>query len=421
MFSTLWYDPSQMAGVDSNPRAIATPILDSAVLPIPKRKKKIVGVVWGLLLGFLLATVLIREGQISARNPASNFVVLFYFAAILCVIVVHECGHLLAGWAVGFKFSRVGIGPFCLKIEHGRLKVEARGRLTGAAGYAGMHINKVRRLRRRLLIFTAGGPVANFLAAATTSVFLGYSPLGSLNNWISLLATLFAQISLIVGLVNLIPFSVGALFSDGARMAILYRSRPRARRWFSITALADQTRQGIRPKQLRRTWLSAASCVHDGSIDDFAANWLAYASASDRKDDGAAALHLERCLELTHLLGPSLQGIASLEATVFMAWFRRDPELAQKWFDRVKNLKSITPLQRIRVDVALLCGKEEFDLALGRSEEGAMFIAKLPASPTQNQLREGWMEWQEEIRQRRREKLAHEPSVVTQQISVVGT
>jgi hypothetical protein len=230
MIPLLWYYPSQMARGESIPCATTTPILDSAVLPKPNGKKKIVGALWGLLLGFLFAAVLIREDQVAARNRASDFMILFYFGVILCVIVVHECGHLLAGWLVGFRFSRIAIGPFCLKIEHGKLKVEARGRLTGAAGYAGMHVNKVRRLRHRLLVFTAGGPAANLLAAAAIGAVLAYSPLGSLNNWVSLPAALFAQISLIIGLVNLIPFSVGALFSDGARMAILYRSRPRARR-----------------------------------------------------------------------------------------------------------------------------------------------------------------------------------------------
>ena len=417
----LWYYPSQMASGESIPCATTTPILDSAVLPKPNRKKKIVGALWGLLLGFLFAAVLIREDQVAARNRASDFMILFYFGVIVCVIVVHECGHLLAGWLVGFRFSRIAIGPFCLKIEHGKLKVEARGRLTGAAGYAGMHVNKVRRLRHRLLVFTAGGPAANLLAAAAIGAVLAYSPLGSLNNWVSLPAALFAQISLIIGLVNLIPFSVGALFSDGARMAILYRSRPRARRWISVAALGDQTRQGVRPKQLKRTWLNAASSVHDGSVDDFAGNWLAYAAASDRKDDDAAALHLERCLELMHLLGPSMQTMASLEAAVFTAWSRRNAELAQTWVDRVKSPKTITPLQRMRVDVALLCGQEQFDLALSRSQEGAAFIAKLPLSPTQNRLHEGWAEWQEEIRQRRKEKIAHTPSLALQQNSVVGT
>ena len=410
-----------MASGASIPQGTATPILDSAVLPKPANRKRLVTVLWGILLGLLFAAVFVHDDQTNARNPAANFMILFYFAVIFWVIVVHECGHLLAGWMVGFRFSRVAIGPFCLKIEHGRLKVEARGRLTGAAGYAGMHVNKVRRLRRRLRVFTAGGPLANLLSFALVTVLLDHLPPGMRNPWIWLPAGLFAQISLIIGLINLIPFSVGALFTDGARIAMLCRSRSRARRWISVAAMGEQTQKGVRPKKLKRTWLHAASSVHDGSVDDVAGNWLAYASASDRKDDHAAALHLERCLELMHLLGPSMQNVISLEAAVFTAWSRRNPGIAQKWFDRAKNLKTIPPLQRIRVDVAMLCGREEFDFALTRSQEGAAFIAKLPVSPTQNRLREGWSEWQDEIRQRRDEKAMVAPSGARQQSSVVGT
>lgn len=389
-----------MAIGESIPGATTTPILDSAVLPKPARRKKTVNIVWGILLGLLFALVLIYNDQKNARNTAAEFMILFYFGMIFCVIVVHECGHLLAGWSVGFRFSRIAIGPFCLKIEHGRLKVEARGRLAGASGYAGMHVNRIRRLRRRLRIFTAGGPLANLLSFALIVVLLDHSPPWMRTPWIRLPADLFAQISLIIGLVNLIPVSVGALFTDGARIAMLSRSRSRARRWLSIAALGEQTQKGVRPKNLKRTWLHAASSVHDGSVDEVASNWLAYASASDWKDDDAAALHLERCLELMHLLGPSTRNVFTLEAAVFTAWSRRNPGIAQKWFDQVKNLKTLTPLQRIRVDVALLCGRQEFDLALVRSQEGAALIAKLPVSPTQNRLREGWSEWQEEIRQR---------------------
>jgi len=73
------------------------------------------------------------------------------------------------------------------------------------------------------------------------------------------------------------------------------------------------------------------------------------------------------------------------------------------------------------VDVALLCSREEFDLALCRWQEGATFIAKLPECPTQNRLQEGWVEWQEEISQRRSEKIADAPLIAMQQNSVVGT
>ena len=384
------------------PGATATPILDSAVLPKPG-KKKLVSTLWGVLLGLVFAAVLIRNDRHHSRNSASDFMVLFYFASILAVVVVHEIGHLLAGWSVGFRFSRIAIGPFCLKVEHGRLRLEGRGRLTGAAGYAGMHVNGLRRLRRRLFIFTLGGPTANLLSFAVVTAILDYSAPVALNHWMSLPAKLFAQLSLLIGLVNLVPFSVGALFTDGARIAMLFRSRARTRRWISIAAIGDQNQKGIRPRQLKRTWLNAASSVHDGSVDDVAGNLLAYSSANDRKDEPVAALHLERCLELMHLLGPSTQSVISLEAAVFSSWFRKNPVIAQKWFDHVKNLKAITPLQRIRVDVALLCGRQEFDLALPRWQEGLAFITKLPAAPTQKRLLEGWLEWQQEIRQRQSE------------------
>lgn len=392
-----------MASGESIPGATATPILDSAVLPKPARRKRLVSTIWGVLLGLLFAAMLIYDDQHNRRSPAADYMVLFYFAVIMGVVVVHEVGHLLAGWIVGFRFSRISIGPLCLKIEHGRLKVEGRGRLTGAAGYAGMHVNSVRRLRRRLLIFTLGGPTANLLSFAVMIALLDYSAPGAPNNWMSLPARLFAQISLIIGLVNLVPFSVGALFSDGARIAMLFRSRARTRRWMSIAAIGDQNQKGVRPRQFRRTWLNAASSLHDGSVDDVAGNLLAYAAANDGKDEPIAALRLERCLELMHLLGPSTQNVISLEAAVFSSWFRKNPVIAQKWFEHVKKLKAITPLQRIRVDVALLCGREEFELALPKWQEGLTLINKLPGAPTQKRLLEGWLEWQEQILQRQSE------------------
>ncbi|HET6179724.1 MAG TPA: hypothetical protein VFE61_22570 [Candidatus Sulfotelmatobacter sp.] len=63
---------------------------------------------------------------------------------------------------VGFRFSSIAIGPIGLRLEYGRLKIHFQSRLP-AGGYAGMHVNRIRRLRRRLLIFTAGGPAANLL------------------------------------------------------------------------------------------------------------------------------------------------------------------------------------------------------------------------------------------------------------------
>src|SRR5579863_2530590 len=137
---------SQRMSVARETHPLETPILDSGVLP-EKKRASFGANMYGVLLGIPSGLALILAANVAShgRNSAGNFIFASYILAFLAVVIVHECGHLLAGWMVGFRFSRVAIGPFCLKIEHGRLKVEARGRLTGAAGYAGMHVNKVRR------------------------------------------------------------------------------------------------------------------------------------------------------------------------------------------------------------------------------------------------------------------------------------
>src|SRR3974390_2203094 len=138
----------------------ATPILDSAVQGKMKRKN-LAGTLFGLLLGipFGIALIASSNGALEARNPAADYILLIYISAIVSAIVAHELGHLLAGWLVGFRFNSIMIGPVLLLLEYRRLKLQIR-RPHPAGGYSGMHVNRIRRLRRRLLIFIAAGPAA---------------------------------------------------------------------------------------------------------------------------------------------------------------------------------------------------------------------------------------------------------------------
>jgi hypothetical protein len=187
--------------------------------PKKVKHKRLSASLFSLAFGLLFAVVLIQSSN-SARdagNPAAEFTIAFYFLAFTLTVAVHETGHLIAGWFVGFRFSFISIGPFSLKLEYGRLKLSfKRGML--AAGYAGMHIGDLRQLRRRLLIFTIAGPLANLLSAGAVEIFL-YS-MSSTNGieWLSLPARIFWQVSAFIGLVNLIPIRLGALYNDGARI-----------------------------------------------------------------------------------------------------------------------------------------------------------------------------------------------------------
>jgi Zn-dependent protease len=377
----------------------ATPILDSGVQP--KGRRKTLG---GMLMGFVLAipfAVVLISVTSQTRGfgaAAANFVGIESLACLALAVILHEMGHLLAGWMVGFRFSSITIGPMAVRLEYGRLRAGFR-QVLPASGYAGMHIDRIRRLRRRLLRFIAAGPLVNLLTAALAASWLVYAPPRSIVLAVSL--ELFWTTSALLAIINLLPLRIGMLYTDGARMLMLRWSLPKARRWISLTAIGNQSRNGVRAKLWKHTWVNAAARVGDKSVDDFAGNWLAYAAAANnRKDIPVAAVHLERCLGLASWLGPSLRDLMALEAAVFSAWFREDAATAQKWFRQINRLKALPKIMQFRADIALACARRDFPAALSRWQEAYAFIEKLPQTPLQERLAEGFLEWHGQIEQR---------------------
>lgn len=385
-----------------------TPILDSAVMP--RRKKSSSSMLYGFLVGILFALIIILNAEKAqeARNPASAFIVIFYLTSIVLAVIIHEAGHLLAGWAVGLRFNSITIGPVSLHIEYGRPKVRVR-RAFAASGYAGMHIDRVRRLRRRLFVFASGGPAANLISAVVVGFTLPH--LAKENSWSSLFAGMFWMMSLLLGLANLVPARIGFMLLDGARLWMLFSSKTKSRRWFSVCAVGSQSLAGTKPRNYRRTWLRAGCGIEDRSVDDFAGNWAAYIAANDRKDVGGAAHHLEVCLRQMAYLGPAFRDLVALEAGVFTAWFRGDVSVAQKWLDNIKAPKALPQLMRMRSEIALCCARKEYSSALSRWEDTIATIEKLPATPVKNRLIEGFREWRDEIRERTQATLAPADSV----------
>lgn len=387
-----------------------TPILDSAVRP-KVRRAKLPALLFGLVLGIPFGGLLVYVSRQAhdADSPAAEFVLPIYFVTFAVVIAVHELGHLLAGWSVGFHFSSFSVGPFSILREYGRLKLKIR-RTLPAGGYAGMHVNRVLRLRRRLLIFTLGGPLANLVSAGITAAVLAYVP--RTGTWLGTCGELFWMVSAFLGLSSLIPVRIGMLFPDGARIWMLLFSAAKARRWLCVVAIGSQSHAGIRSRDFRRTWLTGAGAVHDRSVDEFAANWVAYGAANDRKHAPVAAQHLEICLELVGLLGPTLQDTIALEAAVFTAWFRKDAATAQKWLSQVKRFNALPQLMRMRAEIALLCARNDFASATARWQNLIALAEKLPPTPVRNKLIAGLSEWRAEIEDRSNAVPARTPSLV---------
>jgi hypothetical protein len=385
---------------DLQAAATDTPILDSGVLSPVRRTKRAVGVIVGFGIGIVFGVVINTVGSI---GPRPGLALLLYFTILGLVVTLHELGHLAAGWVVGFHFSHISIGPFTLNIQYGRFNVQLRRDL-GALGYAGMHIETVKKARRSLLTFVAAGPVANLLSGALAVLFVYFAAPTFRDSWVLPFAAGFSALSFIMAVLSLIPYGR----SDGARLWTLVNSRQGTRRWIASCALGSQQRKGVRPKNWKQSWMKAACSIRDGRLDELNSNLLAYVAASDRKDGTAAALHLERSLDLARSRRSSQLDFLAREASYYCAWFRGDLPLAERWLSQIRRPKLTTQLLQVRTGIALDCAGHNFESALARCKKGAEFIERLPDSKMKPPLHDSWQEWTEEIQQRRNQMMPTE-------------
>ena len=97
----------------------------------------------------------------TVRSLIPVVVVCDYFLIALALAVVHEFGDWLAGRCVGLRLSYLVIGPVKFIRDSGQWKVYCRPHLTG--GFIRMSLDKVRRVRRRLMVLVLGGPAASLV------------------------------------------------------------------------------------------------------------------------------------------------------------------------------------------------------------------------------------------------------------------
>jgi hypothetical protein len=379
------HPPAKISSMPNGAEApLPTPILDLEI-PLPQRQSRLRSQALGFVIG-LVSTLVFVAG---VRGDSEHFgrIAASLLIAIFLGILVHEAGHLLAGWIVGFHFSSIQVGWLSLSFEYGKLTFHFRREMS-ASGYASIQIDRVYRLRRRLMFFIAGGPTASILcvvvAVVTVNVF------GLHKSWLAVPIACFAFVSLLFGLLSLFPKAGQGRWSDGARLEMLIASRDKTRRWLCLAALANEHRRGKSPKLWNANWTKAAASVRDNSADEMAACWLAYICASARKRADVGGSYLERCLELVGLAGETLRDTLMLEAAVFQAWERDNADKSATWLNRVKAPGRLPKLMQLRSAIAASCAQRDYESAHTNWLEGLALIEKLPATPVRESLNVSW-------------------------------
>lgn len=246
-------------------------------------------------------------------------------------ILFHEAGHALAGMAAGFRAVAFGVGPLRLERGESRWALRWGGGMSGIAGFAMMVPPAGAALRRGAqAAYLLGGATMNLLLAGLAIVLLLLAP--ELTGPARGAIAIFAMIGVLLGVLNLMPFSAAGWMSDGAGLRQLWRAPDEALAMFRWQQLLAASLQGQRPRDWPESLLphtASAPVLADNSV----ALGLAVfrlSRALDAGDDAQAemlALALAQAWpKVPEMLRPavafSLAGYAAerSDATLLRAW-----------------------------------------------------------------------------------------------------
>jgi len=366
----------------------ATPILDlTEPLPQPQaegvRLRNVVAILAGLAAALILPNLPVLA------------ILLGYFTISLVVAAVHEFGHWLAGRSAGLRLTFLVIGPLSLKRDCGRWKLGWRRHLTG--GLILMSIDRVRRVRRRLLIWVAGGPIASLTTGAAALISCRAEKIGG-NPAIGLPMAGFAILSLLAGIQSLRRLRFRGYAGDGMLFRTLLLSYAGAKQQIAAHALYMLKNRGVDRSLWNRRWMAMAATPTEILTTTFHTDWLKYGLAADPE---TAAQCLERCLAASGRLSPEEReenlDELFLEAAIFMAWHRNDAHKAELWLKRAVHPERASAVVRRRAEVALNWAHGDFDKALAGMAQEYESIQHSVSGERTGQEESRWREWRARI------------------------
>ena len=400
--------------------ATTTPILDLERDIPGKRRTYFRNLLLGFVIGMVITVLMLNANGFkwpSALQPISVLWRMlssslgywdrqFFLGGLVAIwlvfgaaVVIHELGHFFVGRLVGFALHALQLGPVLIANEQGTLRVRFQPG-SGVAGFAAMHVSSFTRLHKKLWRFIFAGPASNAVSAGLAIALLDVRAVAFSASASSALR-LFALVSLFCFFVSLLPYrSSSGYLTDGARLKMLQFPNQATRRWYAILGASVQQQAGRRPRDWNRRWLKLASSTSGDSRDSLTGTWMAYIAANDAKDEAAAAAYLETCLRSLPSTRSPFRDVVVNEAGVFQSWFRRDAAKANLWFARVDKPARLTPILRCRTEVARRFAQGEFNHAYAEWAKGMQVIEGFSDAMQRERLREGWLEWKQEMEER---------------------
>lgn len=293
--------------------------------------------------------------SVGLRHFRSAWPLVLVLLALLLITLLHEAGHVVAGWWAGYRLVQMQVAFVQVNAVEGGLRLKLTPNpLRGAGGFTVMAPTRLSRLRRRSLAMSAGGPAASLLSGLlVVGLFAVVVEAGV---WGRFFLGFWGFNSLAVGALNLVPFQTGSVMSDGGRIWRLLRGGPHADYLVASNALLAMLHDGLRPRDFPPGLVAQVTALGDGSLQDLNGHLLAYTYADDRSDYAAAERHLHYALEKSGGHAPAALLPLYMELTTFTALVRRDAAAAQSYYAHTQQTR-IDPRYRLIPEAALALAK----------------------------------------------------------------
>lgn len=245
--------PTAAAGPSgTDPAAAAArshPLAPPAAGPARRRRPTLAGVL--VLVDSAVGGGVVAFASLRALDDGTTafqlvIVGLALFVGIWLQLLIHETGHALAALSRDYRPMAFGLGH--LRLERGQVgwRLHVARKVRGIGGFASL-LPPAKASHPRLddAIYLAGGPLANFLTAAVAMALLPWTEPGS-----ALASLLFAlaAFGILIGVINLIPFTSAGWRSDGLGLLDLWRKPELVAGYRRLKQLAALQMNGLRPR-----------------------------------------------------------------------------------------------------------------------------------------------------------------------------
>ena len=397
----------------------STPILDG-VRPLPGRRwpRLSAGEYFFLSGAVILTLIALPEFRRHAESLAASLGI-FPAGVLICLIIpggafflsvaTHEAGHLLAACLSGFRVAPNRLALPGSKYDSGR-GLQSCDVFT--LGILSLEARKLDHLPLRLGLVVLGGPLASLFVPSLLEAYALAQPTG-----VAFAVHVFAGISVLLGIAELLPDAGKGNSSDGARFLMLLKNDAAGQRWLAIIHLQLALEQGEDPRTWDQASVARITAIDDDSRDAVAARWLGYLWATERQDITAATKYLEEALAAPATASAWIRDQLFLEAAIFQAWFRDDLGCAHFWVARIRSRKLMLA-QHLRLNVALLWAEGKLFDAWEKLGDHLALLRKLPDSPARLLAEKSAMEWKKQMESRMLSRAWRAMYSVTQEVDL---